>query len=242
MSKERLDKIIASQGTIGRSEVKKLIYKGQVTVNGIIVKSPNSKVDTEKDIIAVNGEELKVNKFVYLMMNKPQGVVSATKDNVDKTVIDIIPAEYKRKGLFPVGRLDKDTEGLLIITDDGDFAHKVMSPNKKVYKTYVAQLDSPIDENDIEAFSQGVEFKDGTKCRPAVLTVINNQNAPTAQVKVCEGMFHQVKKMFATRGKKVVKLTRTSIGSLKLDSNLNKGDVKLLSKLEINAIFIDELH
>ncbi len=242
MSKERLDKLVAAQGTASRSDVKKLIYKGQVTVNDVVVKSPNVKIDTEKDIVALNGDKIKIVKYVYLMMNKPCGVVSATEDNVDKTVIDIIPAEYKRKGLFPVGRLDKDTEGLLIITNDGDFAHKVMSPNKKVYKTYIAQLDSPVDEKDIQAFLNGIEFKDGTKCRPAVLSVVDNNDTPTAQVKVCEGMFHQVKKMFAVRSKKVVKLKRTAIGSLELDSTLNKGEVKTLNKLELNAIFISEMH
>ncbi|MEF2920135.1 MAG: pseudouridine synthase [Acutalibacteraceae bacterium] len=242
MSKERLDKLIATQGMASRSDVRKMIYKGQVVVNGVAVKSPSVKVDTEKDVVEVDGNIISVSKYIYLMMNKPSGVVSATQDNIDKTVIDIIPVEYKRKGLFPVGRLDKDTEGLLIITDDGDFAHKVMSPNKKIYKTYVAQLDSPVDEQDIQAFANGIEFRDGTKCRPAILSVVNNEKAPTAQVKVCEGMFHQVKKMFAVRGKKVVNLKRIAIGSLKLDDTIAKGEVKKLGDLDINAIFIDEMH
>ncbi|MCI6006699.1 MAG: pseudouridine synthase, partial [Ruminococcus sp.] len=147
----RLDKLLASQGTASRSDVKKLIYKGQVTVNDVVVKSPNAKVNTDSDVVKLNGEVVGAEEFVYYMMNKPAGVICATQDKHEKTVIDIVPAKYKRKGLFPVGRLDKDTEGLLLITNDGDFAHRVTSPNKEVYKTYYALIDSPISNDDIEA-------------------------------------------------------------------------------------------
>ncbi|MEE0858780.1 MAG: pseudouridine synthase [Acutalibacteraceae bacterium] len=242
MSLERLDKLLASRGTASRSDVKKLIAKGRVTVNGVVVKNSNVKVNSEQDIIVADGKTLDTKEYIYLMMNKPAGVVSATEDNFDKTVIDIIPQKYRRKGLFPVGRLDKDTEGLLIITNDGDFAHKVMSPKHNVYKTYYAEIDKPIDQSDIEAFQNGIVFKDGTVCKKAFLQKIADGEHPVVEVKICEGKFHQVKKMLLSRGKKVVYLKRTAIGKLKLDVTLNKGEVKNLSILDINNIFIDDLH
>lgn len=242
MSLERIDKLLASQGTESRSDVKKLIYKGRVTVNGTIIKQCNYKVNTETDTIAVDGNILEINKHIYLMMNKPSGVVCATKDNTDITVIDLIPSQYKRKGLFPVGRLDKDTEGLLIITDDGDFAHRVTSPRKKVYKTYHAVIDSDINEADIAEFEKGIVFKDGTVCEKAFLRQLNDDETPLVEVKICEGMFHQVKKMLLIRGKRVIYLKRVAIGSLKLDDTINKNEVKKLSFLDINNIFVDEMH
>lgn len=242
MSFERVDKLLASQGTASRSDVKKIIYKGRVTVNGSVIKQCNYKVNTDTDVVAVDGSILEIKKHIYLMMNKPAGVVCATKDKTDKTVIDLIPEQYKRKGLFPVGRLDKDTEGLLIITDDGDFAHRVTSPTKKVYKTYQAVIDSDIDENDIAEFEKGVVFKDGTVCEKAFLRQISDEKTPLVEVKICEGMFHQVKKMLLTRGKKVIFLKRVAIGNLKLDETINKSAVKELSFLDINNIFVDEMH
>lgn len=242
MSLERLDKLLASQGTASRSDVKKLITKGKVTVNGITVKNGSVKVNPEQDIIVADGETLNTKKHIYLMMNKPSGVVSATEDNFDKTVIDIIPQKYKRKGLFPVGRLDKDTEGLLIITDDGDFAHKVMSPKHNVYKTYYAEIDSEIDQSDIDAFERGIVFKDGTVCKKAFLRKITGGEHPTVEVKICEGKFHQVKKMLLTRGKKVIYLKRTAIGKLELDVTLNKGEIKKMNILDINNTFVSDLY
>lgn len=237
----RLDKLLASQGTASRSDVKKLIYKGQVTVNDAVVKSPNAKVNTDSDVVRLNGEVAGAEKLVYYMMNKPSGVICATQDKHEKTVIDILPAQYKRKGLFPVGRLDKDTEGLLLITNDGDFAHRVTSPGKEVYKTYYALIDSPINNDDIEAFKNGIVFKDGTRCKQAFLSKVpENENA--VYVKVCEGMFHQVKKMLAVREKRVKYLKRISIGGLKLPGNLDKGSLISLNKLEINNIIFGKTH
>lgn len=242
MSLERIDKLLASQGTASRSDVKKFIYKGRVTVNGTIIKQCNYKVNTDTDTVAVDGDTLEINKHIYLMMNKPAGVVCATKDKTDTTVIDLIPLKYKRKGLFPVGRLDKDTEGLLIITDDGDFAHRVTSPRKKVYKTYHAVIDSYINKEDIAEFEKGIVFKDGTVCEKAFLRQLNDDKTPLVEVKICEGMFHQVKKMLLTRGKKVIYLKRVAIGNLKMYDTINKSEVKQLSFLDINNIFIDEMH
>ena len=242
MSLERLDKMLAQQGVLSRSEIKKAITRGRVTVNGIVEKSYNRKIDTDKDLVTLDGNEVLFEKYVYLMMNKPAGVVCATEDKREKTVIDIIPQEYKRKGLFPVGRLDNDTEGLLIITNNGDFAHKVTSPNKNVYKTYTAIIDSPINDDDIKALENGIVFKDGTSCKKAYLKAVNLSEPYTVQVKISEGMFHQVKKMLLVRGKQVLYLKREGIGNLCLDGELANGDVKKMSILDINNIFVDEMH
>ncbi len=240
--KQRLDKLLSSQGTWSRSDVKKLIGKGKVSVNHEPITKADHKVDSEKDIIAVDGREIVCKQYIYLLMDKPSGVVCAVSDKTDKTVIDIIPEQYQRKGLFPVGRLDKDTEGLLIITNDGDFAHKVTSPKTNLYKTYQAVIDSSISEEDIQAFENGIVFKDGTKCRKAFLRQLDNNNNPLVEVRICEGMFHQVKKMLLTRGKKVLHLKRTAIGGLTLDGSLNKRKFAEIDYLAINDILFDNLY
>lgn len=239
---ERLDKILTERGFGSRKEVQRLIRSGAVTVNGETVKKPDTKVDLRRDAVTASGKAVDADKLIYIMMNKPGGVVSATRDNRDKTVLDILPDEYKRPNLFPAGRLDKDTEGLLIITNDGDFAHKMLSPGKKVYKQYIARLDQEVTEETIAAFKNGIVFKDGTKCLPAELTIREKEGKNTAIVKICEGKFHQVKKMFATCGLQVVHLKRISIGNLYLDSNLTIGSCKLLTKLDIEAIFMGNIH
>lgn len=189
----------------------------------------------------MDGQALNYSKHIYIMMNKPAGVVSATEDRQFKTVIDIIPEDMKRKGLFPVGRLDRDTEGLLLITDDGDFAHSITSPKKHVDKKYIAQLDGEITEDTVKAFSDGIEFSDGTKCRSAVLECDKNDKK-TGIVTICEGKYHQVKKMFLCCGLKVVHLQRISIGGLYLDSNLHIGECKLLTDLDKKSVFIGNIH
>lgn len=238
---DRLDKILVSQGIGSRREVQKHIKSGDVTVNGEIVRRPETKADAENDEITVLGKVLNYSKHIYIMMNKPAGVVSAVSDNHDKTVIDILPDEYRRKGLFPAGRLDKDTEGLLIITDDGDFAHKMLSPKKHVDKQYFAQLDGEITEEIICKFEQGIVFSDGTKCLPAKLEIYKNDKK-TGIVTICEGKFHQVKKMFISCGLNVVHLERISIGNLYLDSNLPRGGSKLLTNLDKRLIFVGKIH
>ena len=221
---ERLDKIISSQRADGRKEVQKLIKSGAVLVNGKICKKPDTKVDPEKDEIVVDGQALNYSKYIYIMMNKPAGVVSATEDRQFKTVIDIIPED------IPLDIVYED-EDLLLITDDGDFAHSITSPKKHVDKKYVAKLDGEITEDTVKAFSDGIEFSDGTKCRSAVLECDENDKK-TGIVTICEGKYHQVKKMFLCCGLKVVHLQRISIGGLYLDSNLHIGECKLLTELD----------
>lgn len=238
---DRIDKILVSQGIGSRREVQKRIKSGEVTVNGEIIRKPEFKANAENDKIAVLGKVLNYSEHIYIMMNKPAGVVSASNDNHDKTVIDILPDEYKRKGLFPAGRLDKDTEGLLIITDDGDFAHRMLSPKKHVDKQYIAQLDGEITEKTIQNFKQGIIFADGTKCLPAKLEIYNNDKK-TGLVTICEGKFHQVKKMFISCGLNVVHLQRISIGGLYLDGNLPIGGCKLLTNLDKKLIFVGNLY
>ncbi len=238
---QRLDKFLASQGTLSRSEVRKMINSGKITVNGEVVKKADCKVSFA-DKVCVDGQEITYKPYIYLLMDKPSGVVCAVSDKKDKTVIDLIPEQYRRKDLFPVGRLDKDTEGLLIITNDGDFAHKVTSPKTTLYKTYHAIIDSSISEEDVQAFADGIVFKDGTKCRKAFLRQLNNDSTPLVEVKICEGMFHQVKKMLLVRGKKVLHLKRTAIGNLTLDSILTKRKFVEMDYLIIYGILFDNLH
>ncbi len=238
---ERLDKILVSQGIGSRKEVHKLIKNSAVAINGEICRKPEQKVDANNADITVSGQALNYKKHIYIMMNKPPGVVSASSDRRDKTVIDLLPDEFKRKGLFPAGRLDKDTEGLLIITDDGDFAHRMLSPVKHVQKKYIAKLDGEITEEMIRNFEKGIIFADGTKCLPALLEKDENDNY-TGIVTICEGKFHQIKKMFISCGVNVVHLKRISIGGLQLDSNLPIGYSKLLTELDKKLIFFGNVH
>ena len=232
---ERLDKILVSQGAGSRKEVQKLIRSKSVRVNGETVLKPELKLEPESAVIEVNGRTLSFKKHLYLMLNKPAGYVSATEDNLSPTVLELIPDEYKRSGLFPAGRLDKDSEGLLIITDDGEFAHRMLSPRSDIVKRYYVRLSATPSEEDKKAFEDGIVFKDGTKCLPAGLEISGEKEA---YVEIREGKFHQVKKMFLTRGINVNYLQRISIGSLKLDGNLPKGSCRELTNTEKDAIFI----
>lgn len=246
---DRLDKILVSQNVGSRKEVQKLIKGGLVVVNGETIKKPETKFDPEKDEISVSGEPLNFQKNVYIMMNKPAGILSASNDRNTETVIDILPENMKRRGLFPAGRLDKDTTGLLIITDDGDFAHNMLSPKKHVYKLYKAETDGIITQMHIEKFKNGIVFEDGTRCLPAMLYTECPLDEPYKNyfgssvksnvgfVKICEGKFHQVKKMFSAVGLKVINLERLSIGELILDINLKKGESRFLYNYEKNLIF-----
>ncbi len=238
---ERLDKFIADRGDLSRRDAQKLIKGGEVTVDGAVCRQPDRKVD-ESSAVSVRGQAVSGEKFVYIMLNKPAGVVSATEDRRDRTVIDILPKEYRRRGLFPAGRLDKDTEGLLILTNDGDFAHRMLSPKKHVPKTYIASVDGAITQDMIRRFEEGVVFADGTRCLPAKLENITKNDNYVARVTICEGKFHQVKKMFATCGLNVVHLQRISVGNLYLDSNLPIGCCKYLTNLEIKQVFIGNIH
>ena len=238
---ERLDKYLASRGCGSRREVQQLVKGGAVTVDGAVCRQPDCKLDPDSAVVAVNGQAVG-DKYVYLMLNKPAGVVSATEDRREKTVIDLLPEPLRRRGLFPAGRLDKDTEGLLILTNDGDFAHRMLSPKKHVDKQYIAQLDGEITEEMIARFAEGIVFADGVKCLPAKLTIAENGDKTVGRVTICEGKYHQVKKMFAVCGLHVVHLQRISIGNLYLDGKLPIGSYKSLTNLEIQQIFIGKIH
>lgn len=233
MATERFDKIIANQFNISRKDARIGIRRGKGTVGGQVVRDPSLLVDTASKIV-FDGQALEYKKFVYILMNKPKGVLSASEDKSRKTVVDLVPKEFKRNGLFPVGRLDKDTTGLLIITDDGDFAHRAIAPNKNVYKTYEATLDGAVTNEMVEAFSKGVILADGTVCKKARLASIDPNKA---QIMISEGKYHQIKRMFGTVGLGVNELKRTAIGGLRLPSDLGEGECFLLTEQEINSIF-----
>ncbi len=231
---------MSSRSGMSRRDAQQKIKNGAVAVDGEICCQIDYKV-SEGAFVTCGGQAVG-EKFVYIMMNKPAGVVSATEDKRDKTVLDILPPALRRRGLFPAGRLDKDTEGLLIITNDGDFAHRMLSPKKHVEKTYIAALDKPATAETAAAFARGIVFADGTKCLPAKLEIGTNSDKNVAKVTICEGKFHQVKKMFAVCGLNVVHLKRISIGNLYLDSNLPIGTCKSLTNLEIQSVFIGNIH
>lgn len=233
---ERIDKIISSSLSITRSEARDAVKRGRVCVNGKTVKSPAEKADTEKDKITVDNNEIVFCKFVYIMMNKPKGVISSTdgKKTNEKTVIDILPENMKRKNLFPAGRLDKNTTGFMLITDDGKFAHDILSPKKHISKTYIAQLDKPFDSEVEEAFSKGVKIGDDM-CLPALLECVNDSRT-IAKVTISQGMYHQIKRMFAAFGIEVAELKRIKMGSLDLDENLLPGECRYLTEEELELI------
>ena len=197
---ERIDKIIGSQTLYSRKDVKDLIRKKRVLVNGHTVLKPDIKVDADFDRISIDGREIKIKKNVYLMLNKPKGYISATEDRNMATVLDLVPKEYKHRNLFPAGRLDKDTTGLMIITDDGDFAHNILSPNKHIKKIYNVTIDIPVTNEMIEGFKNGVMLNDG-ECKSAVLERVGEY---TAVVILTEGRYHQIKRMFGCFGAKVI--------------------------------------
>lgn len=235
--KSRLDKTIADQGTASRKEIKELIYKGLITVNGVVVKNAALQVDWDKDIVCVSGQTLQLRKHLYLMLNKPTGVVSATDDPRFPTVIDLIPERWLRKGLFPAGRLDKDTRGFVLITDDGEFAHDILSPKKHVPKTYLAKLNGCITSEMKVDFSKGVNINDEYVTLPASLELMENtSDGDLVKVILHEGMYHQIKRMFKAFGLTVTDLKRIRMGCLDLDSLLAEGDCRELSAEELALI------
>ena len=221
--KMRLDRLCSSQlPDISRTDMKRLCIKGLVTVNGKPARRSDAKVDTD-DVIVVNGREIRYKKHIYIMMNKPQGVVCSTKDGESKTVLELVPPELMRKGLFPAGRLDKDTEGFVLLTDDGELAHKMLSPKSHVPKTYFVRLEKEWQDNYGEIFSSGMEIDGGEKCLPAEFKGDEN-NRFECTLTLHEGKFHQVKRMFERLGNKVVYLKRFCIGKMPLDPNLPLGE------------------
>lgn len=233
---QRLDKLISSQGRYSRKEAQELIKSGCVKVDGITVRDRGAKVDGSTCFVCINGEEMKFEKFVYLMLNKPKGVVSATNDSRDKTVIDLVSDEYKRRNLFPAGRLDITTTGFVLITDDGDFAHRILSPKNHIEKTYEARLAEAVTEEQLRAVAEGIVLKDGTECLPAKLRVLESGENPLVEIKICEGKYHQIKRMFAAAGNGVVELKRTKMGGVELDKNLSEGEFRPLTPDEVKLV------
>ena len=228
---DRLDKILASQGAGTRSEVRKMIWAGKITVDGELCRSIDRRLEPSEHSIAVSGVELYYRKYLYIMMNKPEGAVSASNDSHVQTVIDLLPPSLRRKGLFPVGRLDKDTTGLLIITDDGAFAHSVTSPGKKVFKTYRATLDGALTEADMQILSDGAVIDGGEQCLPAQVAVLDEENH-IYEIKIREGKYHQIKRMAQSVGRRVVALERTAVGALTLDAELRRGEAREMTERE----------
>ncbi|EAC2499332.1 rRNA pseudouridine synthase [Listeria monocytogenes] len=226
----RLDKLLSHTGFGSRKEVKPLLKSGAVVVNGTIQKDSKTQVNPDKDQVTVHGTPVVYQEFVYFMLHKPQNVVSATEDNVSETVIDLLAQEDTLTNPFPVGRLDKDTEGLLIITNDGTLAHNLLSPKKHIDKTYYAKIDGDVVAEDVTAFADGITLDDGYTCKPARLIIINPNEI---KVTIQEGKFHQVKRMFAARGKTVSYLKRISMGNLQLDESLELGEYRPLTETEL---------
>lgn len=233
---ERLDKILASQGTLSRKEVKEMIRKGRIALNGAVVKDSSLKINENNDIVSVDGVELVLKKHIYIMLNKPQGVVSASESDTDETVVDLVPENLFRKGLFPAGRLDKDTTGFVLITDDGDFAHKILSPKNHIFKTYIAELEHRLSESDIKSLENGITLDDGTELKESKVEVIEDTDKPMVRIMICEGKYHQVKRMFAATGNKVLSLHREKMGELYLDENLKPGECREITPEELEKM------
>lgn len=228
----RLDKYLSDMGIGTRSEIKKEIKAGRVTVNDKAVKDPGFKVKDD-DAVSYCGHAVKYEEFVYYMLNKPAGVISATEDPREETVVDLIN-EQKRKDLFPVGRLDRDTEGLLLITNDGELAHRLLSPKHHVDKTYYAKLSEIADDSDVTLFREGLILTDGMECMPADLEILDPPDEVLITIR--EGKFHQIKRMFQSVGNEVIYLKRLSMGPLELDSELPAGLYRRLNQDELDAL------
>ena len=229
---ERLDKVISNQVGYSRKEVKELVKKKRVKVDGIVVANSDIKVDINTDVIKVDGEEIDVKKFVYLMLNKPKGYVSATEDKTMPTVLELVPMEYSHRDLFPAGRLDRDTTGLMLITDDGEFAHNILSPKKHVKKTYNVVIDIPMTEEMVVGFKNGVNLIDG-ECKSSEL-IITGEYSGT--VILTEGRYHQIKRMFGCFGAKVLELERVGMGNFSLPEDLELGECREFSDEELKLI------
>ena len=219
MAKERIDKLLAGAGTLSRKDVKEMIRRKRITLNGIPVTDAGQKADISCDTICLDRKPLTLKKHVYIMLNKPTGVVSASNSDREKTVIDLVPDVLRRDGLFPAGRLDKDTTGFVLITDDGAFAHRILSPKNHIEKTYIATLENPLGDADIAVLETGLQLHDGTRFLPAGI-----------------GKYHQIKRMFAAVGNRVTALRRTHMGALKLDSALAAGECRELTQVELDLI------
>ena len=229
---ERLDKVIVSQTEYSRKDVKKLVQSKRILVNGEVIKSSDIKIDKEKDVILIDGKNIDIQEHVYLVLNKPEGYISATEDRAQKTVLDLIDEKYLCRDMFPAGRLDKDTTGMMIITDDGVFAHNILSPKKHIKKIYVVTIDIPVTDEMKKGFEEGIKLIDGV-CKSSLLEKIGEYEA---RVTLTEGRYHQIKRMFGMYGAKVVKLHRICMGSLYLPEDLVKGESRELTKEELELL------
>lgn len=234
--KLRIDKILSNVGYGSRAEIKKYCKYGIISVNGQVVNNPGLQVDPENDEIIFDGEKVNYREFVYIMLNKPGGYISATYDKFDPIVLDLIDPSYLVFEPFPVGRLDKDTEGLLVLTNDGQLSHRVLSPKKHVPKTYYAKVEGIVTNDDILAFEKGVILDDGYETMPSQLKILKSDEISEIELTIHEGKFHQVKRMFESVGKKVVYLKRLSMGNLKLDESLALGEYRELTIDEIKQM------
>lgn len=232
----RLDKFLADCGIGTRKDIKNLIKSGAVCVNEKCIAKPDVHIDQTKDSVTLNGKEILYEKYIYLMMNKPQGYISATEDKYKKTVLLLLDDKYKFFDLFPAGRLDIDTEGFLLLTNDGNFAHNILSPKKHINKTYFAKIDGKVTDEHIELFKEGITLDDGYKTLGAQLEILKSAEESEIELTICEGKFHQVKRMFEAIGTKVTYLKRIAMGNLHLDESLEYGEVKKLTKDEILQI------
>lgn len=237
----RLDKFLANMGFGTRKEVKKLLKTGAVRVNKQIVKDAKLHIQVDQDTVIVNGEEIEYKEFIYLMMNKPKGVISATEDSKDETVVDLLEIDDARYDPFPVGRLDKDTEGFVLLTNNGKLAHELLSPKKHVPKTYYALISGVVTEEDVLKFKQGVTLDDGYETKPGDLVILKSGETSEIELTITEGKFHQVKRMFIAVGKKVTYLKRLSIGPLELDPTLELGEYRELTDEEVEKLVNREL-
>lgn len=231
----RLDKYLSDMNIGTRSEVKSWIRKGRVSINSMPCKKPEVKVDIEKDEISFDGQKIIYEEFIYIMLNKPNGVVSARTDKRDRTVLDLIDG-LERKDIFPLGRLDKDTEGLLILTNDGELAHELLSPKRGVDKVYYAKVKGRVTDKDAEAFLEGISIGEEKPCLPAKLEILLSNDISEVNLTIQEGKFHQVKRMFRAVGKEVIYLKRISMGGLSLDQSLAPGEYRKLTKNEVEYL------
>ena len=232
----RLDKFLCDAHIGTRKDVKKLIKEGKVKIDGAVAKNFDMKIDEEKNVVTLNGEKVIYEKFVYFMMNKPKGYISATEDNYKNTVLNLLSDEYKFYNLFPAGRLDIDTEGFLLLTDDGVFAHNILSPKKHVSKTYFAHIDGKVEDKHIKMFEDGIMLDDGYKTLGAKLKILKSDEKSEIELTIYEGKFHQVKRMFEAIGCHVAYLKRIAMGNLFLDETLKLGEIKKLNKDDILKI------
>lgn len=231
----RLDRLVSEGSALTRSQAAKAIRGGSVTLNGVPVRRPEQRVDENTDRICLGGKPVCYQRFHYYLMDKPTGLITASRDREAGTVLDLLPAEVKKQGVFPVGRLDKDTSGLLLLTDDGDFAHRVISPGSHVNKVYLAEVEGALLPETALRFREGIVLKDGTECLPAELEILR---ANTCLVTVQEGKYHQVRRMLAAAGNPVVTLRRLQIGALRLPDNSEPGSWRELSEEEKAKVFL----